>query len=334
MNPQIQHLDMMDHIVKKGAFAEGGSFAEWQNEGRKKLRELLGMDTFEKVEPDVRVEWTKQHDGFSETRFLYKTEKNYSAPAHLLIPDMPMNKKPPVMICLQGHSKGMHISLGRAIYPGDEEIIASGDRDFAMQAVKRGFAALTIEQRGFGESGGTEKGPACQQPAMAALLLGRTLIAERVWDVSRAIDVLETHFPQVDSERIGIMGNSGGGTATFYTMALETRIGAAMPSCAFCTYKDSIGEILHCVCNYIPGIMNWFDMGETAGLSAPRPMVIVSGLKDDIFPVEEAKEQFTVAQKLYTACGAEDKVRHVIGPEGHRFYADLAWPVFSELTGW
>ena len=238
------------------------------------------------------------------------------------------------MVCLQGHSTGMHISLGVPRFPGDQEDI-DGDRDFAVQAVKRGYAALAVEQRAFGECGGTEKGPDCFQPAVQALMLGRTLIGERCWDIKCALDTVFDLFPVIDRSRVALMGNSGGGTTTFYAAALYPFISAAMPSCAFSGYLPSIGAQKHCICNYIPGIMKEFDMAELVGLIAPRPLVIVSGQHDGIFPVDSAKEQFSIARSSYYApLGAGDRIRHVIGVQGHRFYAKDAWPVFEELTGW
>lgn len=75
----------------------------------------------ERVEPNVRIEWKKEHDTHTEYRFIFDTEPSTSVPAHLLIPHKA--KKPcPVIICLQGHSSGMHVSLGTAPYPGDEKI--------------------------------------------------------------------------------------------------------------------------------------------------------------------------------------------------------------------
>ena len=225
--------------------------------------------------------------------------------------------------------------MGRPKYPGDEETISGGDRDFAKQIVARGQAALVMEQRGFGERGGTENGPDCYQPAMAALLLGRTLVGERCWDVMRGIDCLENHFAdKIDLGKIALQGQSGGGTVTCYAAALDTRIAAAVPASAFCGYLESIGAQKHCTCNYVPGIMKYFDMGDLAGMTAPRPLAIVGGAKDPIFPIDSANREFAVAEKLYAAAGAPDKVRHVVGPEGHRFYAAQTWPVFDEVTGW
>ena len=58
-----------------------------------------------------------------------------------------------------------------------------------------------------------------------------------------------------------LMGNSGGGTATVYTAAIDERISIAVPSCAVCTYKHSIAAMRHCVCNFVPNIADYFDMG-------------------------------------------------------------------------
>ena len=235
------------------------------------------------------------------------------------------------MLNALGHaSNGSNYSLADTVIIGQHIGICTE----ITNAVTRGQAALTIEQRAFGERGGTPKGPACQQPAMQTLMLGRTLIGERCRDVSRTIDVIEAHFPMIDASRIALMGNSGGGTTTIYAAALDERIAAAMPSCAFCGYRESIGELFHCVCNYVPNIMNEFDMGDLGGLIAPRPLIVVNGLKDGIFPIQSAKEQMEITKDLYADANAADMVRHVIGAEGHRFYAADAWPVFDELTGW
>ena len=161
-----------------------------------------------------------------------------------------------------------------------------------------GYATLAIEQRGFGESGGTPEGPDCQQIAMQALLLGRTLIGERVWDVSRAIDVVGDLFSMIDMRRIAAMGNSGGGTTTIYAAAMDERIAAAMPSlCGEKRFSALSSAQHHCTCNYVPAIMKDFDMADLAGLVAPRPLVIVGGRDDGIFPIASAIQQYEAASR-------------------------------------
>ena len=213
---------------------KGENYDEWKAKAREKLSELIGLDAFVRVLPELEIEYREKAEGYTEVRFTFQSEEGYRVPCHLLLPEGV--EKPPVMICLQGHSKGMHISLGRPKYPGDENSINGGDRDFCIRAVKEGFAAIALEQRNFGECGGSEKGPGCEYSMYTALLAGRTTIGERVWDVMRLIDVLEESFgDEIDLSTICCMGNSGGGTATAYIAALEDRIVLAMPSCAMCT---------------------------------------------------------------------------------------------------
>lgn len=315
--------------VKPSMAYDGGDINLWQKSAKEKLLELLGMDRFCKVSADVDVEYEKKIDNCTEIRFTFQSEEGYRVPCHMMLPDGIDN--PPVMICLQGHSKGMHISLGRPKYEGDEEMINGGDRDFCVRAVKEGFAAIALEQRNFGECGADETGSRCFKPAMTALLMGRTTIGERVWDVSRLIDVLETEFTdKVDVSKICCMGNSGGGTTTAYVAALEDRVVLAMPSCAMCTYKDSIGAMYHCSCNYVPKIANYFDMGDLMAMAYPKFFVQVSGIEDKIFPICGAEEVFEKGKNAYASEGFGERCTLIKGNGGHRFYADDAWPVVHE----
>ena len=310
----------------------GGDFHQWQNSARQTLSRLLGMDKFEKTNPEPDIEYEKKLDFATEIRFTFQSEAGYRVPCHLLIPNGV--EKPPLMICLQGHSTGMHISLGRPKYDGDEKTIKGGDRDFCIRAVKEGFAALALEQRNFGECGGDESGPGCLEPAMTNLIIGRTTIAERVWDVSRLLDLMETEFAdKVDITKICCMGNSGGGTATAYIAALEDRIVLAMPSCAMSTFRDSIGAMHHCPCNYVPRLAEYFDMGDLIAMAYPKYYVQVSGTEDPIFPLSGAEEVFKKGRLAYEASGTGHRCYLVRGNGGHRFYADNAWPIVHKLLG-
>lgn len=306
---------------------QGGDVELWQQEARKQLANRLALELIPSCEPDLAIEYERDEEDYHEYRFTLQTEPGYRVAAHLLIPNGAVN--PPVMICVQGHSTGMHISLGRPKSAEDAEDIA-GDRDYALQALKEGYASLAMELRAFGECGGTEKGPACQLPFSTALLLGRSLIGERVNDVMRMIDLLESGVFPVDASNVSITGNSGGGTVCIYAAAMDTRIKACMPSCSFCGYLPSIGVQQHCMCNYIAGIALDFDMGDLAAMTAPRAFVAINGKLDRSFPLESAQEQFEIAKTAYKAMGCENRCRLEVGPEGHRYYAAVAWPALRE----
>jgi hypothetical protein len=325
------HNAALSKIHPAYRFDNSTSFSEWQKNARARLITLMGLDRIAKASEDMfEIEYEREFDAFIEYRFRFQSEENYFVPCHLWIPKGVIGKIP-LVICLQGHSKGFHISLGRPIYPDDENTISGGDRDFAVQIIKQGYCALAIEQRAFGECGGTPDGPDCTGAAMTAIMYGRTLLAERVFDISRAIDVVTKNFSTVNADRIACMGNSGGGTATIYASAIDERIKISMPSCALCTYKDSIAAMNHCPCNYIPNIALDFDMGDLCGLIAPRKLVVVSGAKDFIFPHHGVKECIDVLSKYYQEANASESYAWVEGSEGHRFYAEPSWPVFRKF---
>lgn len=331
MKTAYEHNKDLIQKVTPSMACDVAAFQQWQSAAREKLSQLLGLDKFQKTDLDVAIEYEQKTQGATEIRFTYQSEAGYRVPCHMLLPDG--IQKPPVMICLQGHSKGMHISLGKPKYEGDENTIKGG-RDFCVQAVKEGVAAIALEQRNFGECGGSEKGPNCFESSMTALIMGRTTIGERVWDISRLIDVIEAEFAeQVDITKICCMGNSGGGTATAYAAALEDRIALAMPSCAMSTFKDSIGAMRHCSCNYVPHIAEYFDMDDLMAMAYPKYFIQVSGKEDNIFPIFAAEQVFESGKRVYDAFQVGDRCTLIKGNGGHRFYPDDAWPIVRKYLG-
>jgi len=317
-------------IAPEMGFNTHEPFEAWHAKAKEKLTELL-MLPLQSCEDDFQVTGQRQCDGYTQTDFLFQTEPGYYVSASFLLPDG-ITGPNATAICLQGHSTGMHISLGIEKFPGDDKTIAGG-RDFAVRAVKEGLCAIAMEQRYMGTAGETPTGkPACldnsRNEAMAALLLGRCAIGERVWDIQRLIDVLYKHFAQfVDKEKLVCLGNSGGGTATFYASCLDERICVSVPSCAVCTYDDSIMAMKHCPCNYIPNIRKFFNMGDLGCLIAPRKLVVVCGVEDNIFPLPGVEASFATIQSVYDSLGKGGLCALVKGSGGHQFYPDEAWPV-------
>ena len=90
-------------------------------------------------------------------------------------------------------------------------------------------------------------------------------------------------------------------------------------------------SIFHCECNYVPGLLAYSEMADVMGLFAPKPVVLVAGQTDEIFPIEAVKSSFEKLKNIYAAAGAPENCRLVIGPEGHRFYADQGWGAAKDL---
>ena len=329
------HSTLAQKTTPKLSFDESKDFEKWKNEVSDKLRELLGMEYIEEnaCEPNLTIEEDIMMDGYRRIRFVFFSEPDTPVPCYLLIPDTGKEKYP-VAICLQGHSTGFHNSIGVIKYDGDKDYQSRGT--FGLQAVENDFIALCIEQRSMGERRPPDPADRvhnCCFQAHNAFMLGRTTIGERIWDISRAIDVL-ADFEQCDTERICITGNSGGGTASFYAACLDERIKVSIPSCAFCPYDDSIMAMLHCGCNYIPSARRYFEMQDLACLIAPRKLAIVAGEIDPIFPIGGVKRGFETVTKIYSAAGVPQNATLTIHPREHWWAKDVVWPLIKETTGW
>ncbi|MBQ8196718.1 MAG: hypothetical protein IJZ73_01510 [Clostridia bacterium] len=317
-NPPLMHYD------------KSMPFTKWQELAREKLTELLGLP-FEKCDPETIIEYVLEEKDFTDYRMLIQTEKGYNVPCHLWLPKNA--EKSPLTICLSGHGGGMHIAMGRAKNEEDEQDLKEWyHRAMAVRAIKQGRAALIVEARNFGESSLSGYGTSCTEASKIALLMGRTVIGERVWDVMRILDVLETDFAdKINFSDIVCTGNSGGGTATYYLACLEQRITAAAPSCSVCTYEHSIAAMEHCMCNHIPSIRKYFEMGDLAGLIAPRKLVVATGRYDGIFPLEGALKTFDTIKELYTVAGVPNNCALTIGESGHLNYADEMWAELNKM---
>lgn len=306
---------------------------QWQEKAREKLEELLGLPLPE-CEDAFQITNESEYEKFKQIEFEFMSEPGHIVAAVLRIPVG--EKKPhPVVIGLQGHSTGAHVTLGIQKYQRDEKSI-SGGRNYAVWAIENGYCAVAMEQRYMGENGRDERNfkPACLglNASMGGFLLGRTAVGERVWDVHRLIDILVTYFKEyINPEQIICMGNSGGGTTSFYAACYDERICLSVPSCAVCTYEDSIMARHHCGCNYIPNIRNYFNMGDLGCLIAPRPLIVVCGIEDELFPLHGVEKSYEVIKMAYHAVGKDENCSLIKGKGGHQFFPEDVWPIVNKI---
>ena len=339
INADITHEKIWQNMRPVLSDRAGKDYTIWREEIRQKLIELTGIEAIEKnaCPLNVQVEWEREEESYRLIRFTFDSEVGETVPCYLVVPKTGKEKYP-VAITLQGHSTGAHNSIGEVRYEEDKGYQPRGA--FALQAAENGFVALVIEQRGMGERKPSRPNRGsnmnCQYAVNVALLLGRTILAERMWDVHKAIDAL-SFFSVCDLDKIMITGSSGGGTASYYAACYDERIKLAAPNCSFCPYPESILDIWHCSCNYIPSAYKWFDMQDLSALIAPRRLLVVAGEVDDIFPIQGVERGFGVVQEIYTAAGAADNCRLVKTPKGHYWCVDIMWPAILEeckKLGW
>jgi dienelactone hydrolase len=307
--------------------------ADWQKGLRAKLTELVGgfPATREPLNP-VTLE-TRTFAGYTREKLVFDSRPGVSVLAYLLLPEK-ARRPAAVMICVPGHGRGVDDIVGIDERGNERTDKAGYQHDFAIQVAEAGMAAVAIEPIGFGcrrDPVNARQGlgrKACDPVAGGALMIGQTMIGWRVWDVMRTIDYIGTRA-ELDANRVGCMGISGGGTVTVFSSALDTRIRAALVSGYLNTFRDSVGSIVHCSDNYVPGILNWAEMHDIAGLIAPRPLFVESGEKDDIFPIRASVESFNEVRTIYAAFGARDRAEQEVFPGEHSFWGRRGVPFLA-----
>ena len=283
---------------------------------------------------DASVVSTAGFPSYRREQVIFYSRPGLAVLAYLLLPKAP--KRPLAsVIAIPGHGRGVNDIVGIDEQGRERSGKPGYQHDFALQAVEQGLAVVAIEPMAFGyrrDPKTKAKGAnatACQPAAGSALLLGETMIGWRVWDVMRAIDWMETR-PELDKARIGCMGISGGGTCTQFAAALDPRIKAVLVSGYLNTFRDSIMSISHCIDNYVPGILNWAENYDVAGLIAPRPFFSEGGNHDPIFPVEATRESFARVKKVYEVFGAPDRAQQEIFEGKHVFHGARGLPFLAQ----
>ena len=339
-----QHLDTLafshalyDETPRQFAFqATTREEAErWQGALRRKLTELVGGFPQQSCLLHPQVLASHEFDNYTRETVQFQSRQNMTVFGYLLLPK-DFSSPGPAMLCLAGHGRGVDDIVGIEEDGGMRTEYGGYQNDFALQCVEQGYAVLAIEQFGFGhrrDNAARQRGAgnsSCQPSAGAAFLLGQTMVGWRVYDAMRALDYLATR-PEIDSQRIGIMGISGGGTTTFFASALDMRFKAAVVSGYFNTFRDSILSLSHCIDNYIPSVLKYAEMFDIAGLIAPRAMFVESGTEDTIFPIEATRFAVNRAKEIFGVFGADDKLGFEAFEAGHSFHGIGAFQFLNEV---
>lgn len=315
---------------------DAAGLLHWQRSFRSALTDRVGLSRIAaQCTSGPRVAYRDEARLSDHTRehWAIESEPGVWVPFFLLRP-LHADEPRPLVITPHGHStRGRFLYCGIAETDADRREIEDGDRDIALQAVRAGYIAIAPEARAFGDSRGKRQRSedhtcSCQDWQMRATMLGRSLIGERVWDVMRLIDYAQTRA-DIDTTRIAITGNSGGGTISLFAAALEPRIKVCVPGSYFCTFADSIGSVPHCACNYFPEMLELCEMADVAGLIAPRPFLAINGQTDPIFPIQAAEQSFQALQRIYTVANATERCQLYVGSGGHRYYKEPAWPFMA-----
>ena len=95
------------------------------------------------------------------------------------------------------------------------------------------------------------------------------------------------------------------------------------------TFRQTFFDREHCNCGYVPGILNWAENYDVAGLIAPRPLFSEGGNRDPIFPVHATRESFAWVKKVYEVLGVPERAEQEIFDGEHEFHGVRGLPFLA-----
>jgi dienelactone hydrolase len=262
---------------------------QWQCQApvlRSQLARMLGLDHLPKrAALEAEVTGVLDRPGFRVENVVFQSLSGLRVTGNFYLPKE-IKGPVPVILYLCGHIA--HPLGAKTAY-----------QDRYLWYPAHGFGCLALDPLGYGEVPGIHHGTQ-DLNYWHWLSLGYTPAGVEVWNAIRALDWLQTR-QEVDAQRIGVTGISGGGVMSWYLAALDDRIAVAAPSCSTFTLGSQVAGGLvpgQCDCTFYPNIYG-LDFPVVAALIAPRPLLITSGQRDRLFPPAGYREVFCRAKRIY-----------------------------------
>jgi len=314
------HSRVMVYVDEQGRERPVKTPQDW---GRRRRQILAGMQEAMGTLPDrthlapleLKVTQSVHLDGCTRQTISFvaeRTDHEERVPAYLFLPDRAV--------------AGERLAAVLALHPtsplGKGEIAGAGkpNRQYGLELARRGYVVLCPDYPSFGDYACDFKDPRYASGTMKG-----------IFNHMRCIDLLQS-LPQVDGQRIGVIGHSLGGHNAMFVAVFDPRIKVIVSSCGWTPFGDYFGgkiagwtsprymprlrDVYHLDPGQVP-----FDFYEVVAALAPRPFFSNSPLHDDNFDVTGVGKAIPEAQKAYDLLGAHDalQVRH---PDGAHDFPD------------
>ena len=306
------YLRVEARLLADNCLAAVGSKKDWLEKRPEYLRqyqEMLGLSPMpERTNLNPVITGRLEGDGFHVEKLYFQAAPGLYCTANLYIPEG-LSGPAPTVLYECGHAKSIidGISYGnKAVYQVDGAWYA-----------RNGYVCLVVDTLLAGEIQGIHTGTR-DHGLWWWNSRGYTPSGVEAWIGIRALDYLSTR-PEVDMDRIGITGHSGGGAYSWAVTALDDRIKAAAPLAGMTDLHRHVLDNLmdsHCDCNFPINYHRW-DFPQLAALAAPRPLLIGGTDYDRIFPLEGTLSIHEKVRRVYDALGAKDQLGLVVAPGGH-----------------
>lgn len=308
--------------LEKQCLAAIRSLDDWKTrreEYRRQLQEMLGLWPMpERTDLNPVVTGRIEEQDFSVEKVQFQAAPQLYVTANLYLPK-PSGKSAPAILYLCGHSRMFTngVSLGNK----------TGYQHHGAWFARNGYVCLSVDSLELGEIPGVHRG---------TRFLGRwwwntrgyTPAGVEAWFGIRALDYLCSR-PEVDVQRIGLTGRSGGGSYSWNVAALDDRVKVVCPIAGITDLQNHVVDNCvdgHCDCMFFVNTYRW-DFPQVAALIAPRPLLIGNSDKDTIFPLDGVMRVHDKVRRIYRLYGAAEQLSVLITDGPHKDTQELQLPV-------
>ena len=301
------------------------SLEAWQSQREQYRREyfyMLGLSPMPPRTPlQAEITGTITRDGYQVDNLHYQSRPGLYVTGNLYRPtNVPPGTRLPAVLYVCGHA-----SRGRN---GNKTAYQS----HGIWLAKHGYICLMVDTLQLGEIAAIHHGTYREQ-RWWWISRGYTSAGVECWNGIRGIDYLISR-EDVDADRIGVTGISGGGAATFWVAAADERVRVAVPVSGMADLPSYVNDRIingHCDCMFLYNTYRW-PWTRIAGLIAPRPLLFVNSDQDPIFPMDANERVIQRLEMLYRLYGAGDRVDAVVSVGGHAYREDIRKATFRFLN--
>ena len=331
---------------------------------RKMLRAVMDALSYSPPKADFAAETVERVDcgKYVREKVYFNTTPALRVPAFVLVPRN-LTGKAPGVVALHDH--------GGFFRWGKEKLVRLPDEHPALTAFKKecyaghsiaddlaeqGYVVIVIDMFYWGErrlrladdaKQGAEtdadvrkfnstRGQLEQKICRRIYNAGLTWTGLVFTDDIRTVDYLASR-PEVDPGRIGCVGLSIGAFRSGHLTALDDRIRAAVDVCWLTSFRDIGADNMSHTMGFtrtIPGIYRLLDVPDVVSLAAPRALLCINGLRDNLYPVEAGvKPSYRLLEAVYAKLGAPEKFRGHLYDTPHEFNEEMqreAWEWFRK----
>ena len=319
-----KYFAMQVSQIANSSMADIKTLEDWQKARvtfRKQLYEMLGLDPLPpKTDLKATVTGTVDHSDFTVEKLHYQSMPGFYVTANLYVPKGLTRPAPAILyVCGHGRVKIDGVSYGNKAHY----------QHHGAWFARNGFVCLTIDTVQLGEIEGIHHGT-YREDMWWWNSRGYSSAGAEAWNCVRALDYLQSR-KEVDPDRLGVTGRSGGGAYSWWISTLDERIKVSAPVAGITDLHNHVVDGVvegHCDCMYQVNTYRW-DYDQLAAMVAPRPLLICNTDDDRIFPLDGVHRLFQKTRRIYELHNAKDKLGLVIVPGAHKDTQPLRVPVFD-----